>query len=484
MPDVDLIVIGAGMAGINAAARAVEAKASVALIERDRLGGTCPLRGCIPSKALIRSAEVANEVRRAGDYGIAVEGVRVDMGAVTDRVQAIVERGHAGTKAYLESLPGLDVVMGEASFVEPGVVRVGDRVVRAPRIVIATGSEPSAPPIPGLAETPYLTSNDVLTLRELPERIVTIGAGAIGLELGQALSRLGAQVAMVEMAPRLLGDADPEMGDDLAALLRAEGVDVVLGARVERVARRGAGVRVTIDADGGARDIDADAILLGAGRGATVERLEIARAGVEGSARGVPVDARLMTTAPGHYAAGDVLGPPYAPFTHTARFQGRAAAGNALGIDPHDVGTDHGPAAIFTDPEFVRIGLTADVARARGYDAGTASVAFSGGKARAWGVEHGRVSAVVDRAARRILGVQVLGYHAADLIHPVAVAMQAGSAEPLLNAFHVHPTLGETVQAAVRSALDWHGRGSRLCRGRRRGETSLGTLPGSPATRR
>ena len=453
MADVNLIVIGAGMAGMNAAARAAEAEASVAVIERDRVGGTCPIRGCIPSKALIRSAEIAHEARHAADYGIHVDGLRVDMGAVIDRVQGIVDRGANGARAYLESLPGLRLVMGEATFEEPGVVVVDGERIRAPRVIVATGNTPAPPPIPGLQETPYLTSSDVLVRRELPERLVVIGAGPIGLELGQALSRLGARVTMVEVAPRLLMAADPEMGDELATLLRGEGIEILLDATVERTAPRGGGVRVTVTAGGATREIDADALLVGAGWASDVGSLHLDRAGVDGGPEGVPVDARLQTSQGGHYAAGDVLGPPFGAYTHTARALGRGAASNALDVDPHDVGPDHGPAAIFTDPEFVSIGLTEGAAREKGLDIGVGTSGFSGGKARAWGQERGLVKAVVDRATHKILGAQVLAYHGADLIHPVVVAIQAGSAEPLTNAFHIHPTLGEPVQGAVRSAL-------------------------------
>jgi pyruvate/2-oxoglutarate dehydrogenase complex dihydrolipoamide dehydrogenase (E3) component len=451
--DVDLIVIGAGMAGINAAARAVEAEASVAVIERDRVGGTCPIRGCIPSKALIRSAEIAHEARHAAAYGVHVDGVRVDMGAVIDRVQAIVDRGANGAREYLQSLPGLRLVMGEAAFEEPGVVVVDGERIRAPRVVVATGNRPAPPPIPGLAETPYLTSTDVLVMRELPERLVVIGAGPVGLELGQALARLGARVTLIEAAPRLLAAADPELGDELAGLLREEGIEILLDATVERTARRGEGVRVTVTADGATRELDADALLVGAGWWSDVEALHLDRAGVEGGPKGVPVDARLQTSRGGHFAAGDVLGPPFGAYTHTARALGRAAASNALDQGAHDVGPDHGPAAIFTDPEFVSVGLTETAAREKGLDIGVGTSRFSGGKARAWGQERGLAKAVVDRATHRILGVQVLAYHGADLIHPVVVAIQAGSAEPLVNAFHIHPTLGEPVQGAVRSAL-------------------------------
>jgi pyruvate/2-oxoglutarate dehydrogenase complex dihydrolipoamide dehydrogenase (E3) component len=454
MAGVDLIVIGGGMAGMNAAARASEAQASVALIERDRVGGTCPLRGCIPSKALIRSAEVAHEVRTAGDYGVRVAGLEVDMGAVTDRVQAIIDRGAAGARAYLESLPGVRIVTGEARFEGAGLVVVNGETLRAPRVVVATGAEPIVVPIPGLAETPHLTSTDALALRELPQRLLVIGAGAVGLELGQALSRLGARVTLVESAPRLLPQAEPELAETLGELLAGEGIELLVGATIERASTRpDGGPRLTVTHQGRTRELDGDALLLGAGRGSSVESLHLAAAGIEGGPKGVPVDARLQTTRPGHFAAGDVLGPPFGQFTHVARRLGREAAGNALGLDAHDVDRDPGPRTIFTDPELVSVGLTEAQAREAGHEVGVGTSEFSGGKARAWGQERGLAKVVADRGARRILGAHILAYHGADLVHPVVVAMQAGSPDPLLDAFHVHPTLGETVQAAARSAV-------------------------------
>ncbi|WP_217923005.1 dihydrolipoyl dehydrogenase family protein [Miltoncostaea oceani] len=454
MPALDLIVIGAGMAGINAAGRAAEAGAQVAVIERGRIGGTCPTRGCIPSKALIRSAEIAHEVRTAGDYGIVVDGYRVDMGAVIDRVQRIVDKGSAGATAYLESLETVRIVRGEARFAEPGVVVVGDERLRAPRVLVATGAEPIVLPIPGLAETPHLTSDDVLLLREVPPRLVVIGAGPIGLELGQALSRLGSSVTLIEAAPTLMPGADPEIGEALHELLEAEGIAIACGADVERVGTGPDGrPRVAFTAGGVAREVDGDALLLGAGRGPSVAALDLAAAGVDGGPRGIPVDARLATSREGHYAAGDVLGAPWGAYTHVARQLGRDAAENALGLGAHDVTPDPGPRAVFTDPEFATVGMTEEEARRAGHDVGVGLTRFSGGKARAWGQERGLVKVVADRATRRILGAHVLAYHAADLVHPVVVAMRAGSADPLLDAFHIHPTLGEPVQGAARSAL-------------------------------
>jgi pyruvate/2-oxoglutarate dehydrogenase complex dihydrolipoamide dehydrogenase (E3) component len=452
--DVDLIVIGSGMAGINAAARASEAEASVAVIERDRVGGTCPIRGCIPSKALIRSAEVAHDVASAAEYGVRVDGFTVDVGAVIGRVQAIVDRGADGARSYLESLPGVRLLMGEARFEEPGVVSVDGERLRSPRVVIAAGGAPRPLPVLGLEEVGYLTSDDVLRLRELPERLLVIGAGSVGLELGQALGRLGSRVTMVEVTERLLPAAEPEVGETLAELLVAEGIELMTGARIKRAETRpGGGPRLALELDGRSLELDGDAILLGAGRAPHVESLRLDEAGVDGGPEGLPVDARLRTSQDGHFAAGDVLGPPFGAFTPTARRLGREAVENALGIDPHDVSRDDGPTAIFTDPEYARVGLTEAQAREAGHDVGAAARDFSGGKGRAWGQERGVVKAVVDRASRRILGAHVLAYHAADLIHPVAVAMQAGGTDALTDAIHIHPTLGEPVQGAVRSAL-------------------------------
>jgi pyruvate/2-oxoglutarate dehydrogenase complex dihydrolipoamide dehydrogenase (E3) component len=450
----DLIVIGAGMAGMNAAGRASEAGARVAVIERDRVGGTCPIRGCIPSKALIRSAEVAHEVRTAVRYGVRVDSFSVDMGAVVDRVQGIIDAGEAGARGWLESLPGVRLVAGEARFRGPGEVEVDGEVLRAPRVVIAAGAEPALVQVAGLGDVPVLTSTDALALRELPERLLVIGAGPVGLELGQAYSRLGSRVTLVEIAPRLLIKDEEEIAAVLRERLEGEGVEILTAAAIERAENRpGGGVRLVVTHEGATRVLDGDALLLGAGRASSVESLRLAEAGIEGSPAGIPVDARLQSSREGHFAAGDVLGPPFGPYTHTARALGRSAAENALGVDAHDVSPDFGPRAIFTDPEVVTIGMTEEQARADGHDVGVGTSGFTGGKGRSWGREDGLAKAVVDRASRRILGAHVVAYHAADLIHPVVVAVRAGSADPLLDAFHIHPTFGERVRDAVRAAL-------------------------------
>lgn len=452
-PDtVDLVVVGAGMAGINAAARASATGARVVVIERDRVGGTCPIRGCIPSKALIRCAEVAHEVARAGDFGIRVGRVEVDFAAVMDRVRRIIDKGAAGARGYLESLEGVELVEGEARLAGAEAVEVGGRTIRAPRILLATGAEAATPPIPGLEAVSPLTSDDLFGLGTLPGRILVVGAGPIALEMGQALHRLGARVTMVEVAPRLLPGVERPLADELGDLLREEGIEILVGAEIQRLARVPGGVRMDVAAGGAARVLEGDAVLVAAGRRACVGPLGLDAAGVAVDRRGVVVDARLRSmTSPTVWAAGDVLGPEWGQYTHVARRQGESAAANALDDDPHDVPHDVGPRAVFTDPELVSIGLTEEEAREQGHEVAVGTGEFSGGKARAWGQERGRVTVIAERGTGRLLGAHVLAYHGADLIHPVAVAMRCGdgTGAPLVAADHVHPTLGEVVKSAV-----------------------------------
>lgn len=453
--DYDVIVIGAGMAGINAVATAIGAGSKVALVERDRIGGTCPIRGCIPSKTLIQSAEVAHMARRARDFGIEVGDVHVDYPKVIERVQSIVDRGSNGARGYLESLEALDIVYGEARMAGPNEVAVNGDALRAPRVVLATGSEPASVPIDGLAEVGYWTSDDLLKRPELPDRLVVIGAGPIGLELGQALGRLGSTVTIVEVLPALLPMADPEVGEVLLESLLEEGIEMLLGANVQR-AEHGpdGGKRLLVDHGGETRTLDADVILLGAGRVPAIGALDLDAAGVEATPKGIEVDSRLATSGNGVYAAGDVLGAPYGPFTHVARRLGREVVENALDLDSHDVSIEWGPHAIFTDPNVVMVGVSEADARAAGHEVNVGTSNFSGGRARAMGEERGFAKVVSEAGSGRILGAQIIGHFAADLIHPVAVAMNAGDGtiDPICRTMHVHPTLGEVVKSAADAA--------------------------------
>jgi pyruvate/2-oxoglutarate dehydrogenase complex dihydrolipoamide dehydrogenase (E3) component len=458
MSEYDVIVVGAGMAGLNATATAQAAGARVALVERtDRVGGTCPIRGCIPSKAMIRSAEIAHDARHASEYGVHTGDVSVDFGEVMTRVRGIVEKGSRGARGWVESLDGVDLIFGQGTLADPTTVLVDGRELVAPKVLLTTGAEPGRVPIPGLDRTPYITSDDVLLdLTELPGDVLIIGAGPIGLEFGQAFTRFGANVTIVEKLPRLLPGGDPDLAGELAEHLTAEGITLLTGADIRRAETSEDGrPSLIVDRDGREQTLTGDALLLSVGRGPAVEGLGLDAAGVDHSARGVVVDERLQTSVAGVWAAGDILTGEWGAFTHVARRLGKEMVQNALGLDPHNVDADSGPRAIFTDPEMASIGLSAAEAEEQGYDVVVGRSGFSGGKARAWGQEKGTAVIVGEKGTGRILGAEILGYHAADLLHPVVVAMQVPGAPASLVAdtFHIHPTLGEVVQGAAAQIL-------------------------------
>lgn len=291
----------------------------------------------------------------------------------------------------------------------PTEVRVGERVVRAPRIIIATGAAPTRPPIPGLEDTPDLTSDDVLQLAELPRWLIVIGAGSIALELGQVLERRGAQVTLLEVQPRLLPDEDHEIVDALRDLLVAEGLGIHTGIGIARTEARGSdGVRVVVTAPGAVRNVDADAHIVATGRAPVVAGLALAAAGLEDGARGINVDSHLQTSQLGIFAAGDILGGPWGQFTHVARRLGVEVAELALGLDQYEVHPDTGPHAVFTAPELASIGLTEHAAREAGFDVRVGRGRFSGGTARAWG-GRGLAKVVVETGTDRILGAHIVG---------------------------------------------------------------------------
>ena len=279
-----------------------------------------------------------------------------------------------------------------------------------------------------------------------------IGAGPIALELGQAMARLGSTVTIVEVLPRMLPAAEPEISDMLRGHLTDEGIEILTGIEIVEVQP---GPQLAIRHHGASRTIEADVLLVATGRGPAVSTLALDRTGVDATRRGIAVDAHLQTTRPGIFAAGDVVGLPYGAFTPVARRMGVSVAENALGINPHDVDTDWGPTAIFTDPEVSSVGMTEASAREAGHDVAIGTANVTGGKARAWGEERGMVKVVVDRPSRRLLGAHILAYHGADLIHAIAIAMnaQGGTVDPILATMHIHPTLGEVVLAAVQRAV-------------------------------
>lgn len=450
MERVDTIVIGGGMAGLPLALRAARHGPAI-LVERELLGGTCLNRGCIPTKTMIHSAKVAQLVRKADELGVRASFESVDLAAVVARKDEVVGSIRSGSYRAVEQREGLTLVEAEASFLSPRRLRIGDREVEAVRIFVNTGARTAIPPIDGLGDVDYLTNRAMLELTELPRDLVVIGGGYVGCEFAQMFSRFGSHVTIIQRAPRLLPEEEPEVSAVVGAAFDREGIEVLLDAEANSVAASGGRKTVTARQHGEERSVTADALLLAAGRRPNTDGLGLEAAGVEVDERGfVRVDDRLRTSESGIVALGDVTGPPM--FTHTAR-DDAVIAYRSVFRDAERVSTAGKivPHGVFTDPEVGAVGLTEAEAEAAGHDVSTGVEHFSGvAKARAMGETDGFVKFVTDRQTGKILGCHIVGPEAANLVHEAVLAMQLGaSASDIAATMHIHPSLAEGVNAAA-----------------------------------
>jgi mercuric reductase len=451
----DLIVIGAGSAARDAAGRAASRHgARVALIERERWGGSCPNVACSPTKAYLVAADLIHDVNElAGLIGIEVSEARANLARIRERKEAL-KKPQAKWVADLQA-QGYATFEGEASFVDARTLRVGDRELTAERILIATGSRTAVPPIAGIEGIDWLDHISALELTEVPESLLVVGAGAVGLEFGQAFSRFGSQVTIVDALDQIAPHTDLEAARELQASLEGEGIPVLLGTFVQSVARDGGGLVATLAPreGGGTREIRAERILLASGRKPNVEELALDRAGVELGRLGVVVDGRLRTSVPGIWAAGDVTG--LAPFTPAAQYQARIAVDDMFGVGGREADYTVLPTAIFTDPELAGVGLTEEEATARGIAVGTAVHPLAGVRRATYlNVKHGLFKIVYDRTSRKVLGLHVVSRNASDIVQGLAVAISLGATvDDLALAHHTFPTFGEGVKAAAEKAL-------------------------------
>ncbi|MGY1712620.1 dihydrolipoyl dehydrogenase family protein [Geodermatophilus sp. SYSU D00758] len=437
----DLLVVGGGTAGLVGAHTAATLGARVALVERDRTGGDCLWTGCVPSKALLAAAAAAADARAAHRLGVDVGDVRVDFARVRAHVQAAIRTLQPEDSPEALEAAGATVLAGEAVLTAPDRARVGDREVPFRAALLATGAAPLLPPVPGLAAAGPLTSETVWDLEELPGRVVVLGGGPIGCELGQALARLGAEVAVVDAADRLLPEEDADAAATVTAALRRDGVQVHTGAAAARVAP---GVLHLAD---GTR-LAFDRLFVAVGRRARTGGLGCAAAGVDLRDDGtVAVDATLRTTNPRVWAAGDVTGPPF--LTHTAGMHGSVAAGNAvLGlarrIDPVV------PRVTYTSPELAAVGVRPDEARAAGLTVRRVPHTRLD-RAVTEGVTDGSTALVLDRR-RRVVGATVVGPRAGETLAELTLAVRRGlRARDLAGTTHAYPTYDDAV---VDAALD------------------------------
>ncbi len=453
--DRNLVVIGAGAAGLVTAYIGAAVKAKVTLVESHKMGGDCLNYGCVPSKALIKTATLARQIRHASDYGLARAEATVDFSQVMERVARVVREvePHDSVERYTQL--GVDVVLGRARITSPWHVEItkddGTTQTLATRsIVVATGAAPFVPPLPGLDDAGYLTSDTLWGLRELPRRLVVLGGGPIGCELAQAFARLGSQVTQVEQLPRLLAREDEEVSSFARRALEADGVTVLAGHKALRCERREGEKTLVIEAGGTERAIAFDALLVAVGRSARLTGFGLEELGIP-VARTVQTDEYLRTIYPNILAAGDVAGP--FQFTHTAAHQAWYASVNALFGSLKKFKVDYRviPSATFIDPEVARVGLNEQEAQAQGVACEVTRYGIDDlDRAIADSAAHGFVKVLTEPGRDRILGVTIVGEHAADLLAEYVLAMKHGlGLNKILGTIHTYPTLAEANKYAA-----------------------------------
>jgi pyruvate/2-oxoglutarate dehydrogenase complex dihydrolipoamide dehydrogenase (E3) component/uncharacterized membrane protein YdjX (TVP38/TMEM64 family) len=486
--DYNMVVIGAGSAGLVSAYIAAATKAKVALIEKHRMGGDCLNTGCVPSKALLRSAKLLSHIARSRQFGIERASAEFDFADVMQRVQRVVKavEPHDSVERYTGL--GVDCVTGAATITSPWTVDVataaGPRTLTTKNIVIAAGARPFVPPIPGLAEVGYLTSDTVWNLRTLPRRLVVLGGGPIGSELTQAFARLGAQVTQVEMLPRLLVREDPEVSALLKQRFEAEGIRVLVEHKAKQFLFDGGEKVMLAEHEGSDVRIPFDEVLVAVGRVANTSGYGLEELGIGTTkARTVETDEYLQTIYPNIFACGDVAGPYQ--FTHTAAHQAWYAAVNALFGSLRRYRADYRviPWTTFTEPEVARVGINEQEAKQRNVPHAVTVYGLDDlDRAIADEEAHGFVKVLTSPGTDRILGVTIVGEHAGDLLAEYVLAMKHGlGLNRILGTIHVYPTLAEANKYAAgawKRGTVTRGQWSFLAafQGWRRGEHGLGKV--------
>jgi pyruvate/2-oxoglutarate dehydrogenase complex dihydrolipoamide dehydrogenase (E3) component len=443
----NLVVIGAGTAGLTAAAGCATIGGRVALIERRFTGGDCLIAGCVPSKGIISASRVAAIVREAGTYGVRVPpGATVDFPAVMERMRRLRARISPSDSVQHLAEIGVEVFLGEGRFTGRETIQVNGATLRFARAVIATGSRAVIPPIPGLKEAGFLTNETLFELTALPRRFAMIGAGPIGCEMAQTFQRLGSQVTLIDTAPHILIREDADAAEIVQQAFVREGVQLLLNAKVVRVEVRDGEKVIVIEQQGRAVEVACDAILVGVGRAPNTGDLGLEAAGVAYDKNGIHVNDRLQTTNPSIYAAGDVCAP--FKFTHTANSLGRMAMVNALFWGRNRMSRLVVPWCTYTDPEIAHVGFYEEQARERGYRVTTLTVPLSeNDRALLDGEEEGFVRVHLKQGTDEILGATVVAAHAGDLLTYFTLAMTAGKGlAALAGPIYPYPTQAEVLK--------------------------------------
>jgi len=448
----DVVVIGGGPGGYVAAIHAAHLGAEVALIEKDRLGGTCLNRGCIPTKALVRSTEVFLEAKRADEFGVEIGSVKANLPQIMARKKKVVDTAVSGVEQLIK-VNRVSLHYGTGRLVSPRLVKVNTTEIRAKKIIVATGSKSTVLPVDGLGLPGVITTDDILELEELPESLVVIGGSHVGVEFASIFNALGTKVTIVKRRPLLLEPVDGEIGRRFAQLLPRQGIRVITGAAVKAILRDGSLLRVVWDTPEGEQGVNGQMVLMATGRQPYSEGLGWSELGLKMEGGAIAVNEYLETNIEGIHAIGDVLGRHMS--AHVASYEGEIATENALGrrrqADYRAV-----PTCVFTYPEIAGVGITEQDARDSNTPHKVSKFPFAAcGRAIAMGETVGMVKIICHAHDGKVLGVHIMGPHAGDLIAEGALAIQLGAtARDLAHTIHAHPTLPEAVRETAMGLLD------------------------------
>lgn len=450
---IKVVVIGGGPGGYVAAIRAAQLGAEVALVEKENLGGTCLNVGCIPTKALLHSAELYEEAKEGAKYGVIASDVKVDFLKVQERKKAVTKQLVSGVKGLLASNK-VKVVSGEASFISKDTIEVktekGTEKIKADKFIIATGSIPAKPPIPGIDSKQCIDSTGALELQEVPKSMVIVGGGVIGVEIATLYSALGCKIVVIEMLDEILPMMDGELTKMIRAKLAKKGVEIYTSTKVMSFKDTGANVEVTVEMkDGSTKVFAGEKALISIGRRTNTATIGLEKVGIVNDRGRITVNDKMETNVPGIYAVGDCIGKIM--LAHIASAQGEIAAENALGHN-NVFDSKTNPSCVYTKPEFASVGLTEEAAKAQGLDyiVGKFPLAANG-RAMIMG-EDGMIKIIAGKKYKEVLGAHILGPRATDLIGEMALAIgMEATIDEVIATIHAHPTVAEAIKEAALS---------------------------------
>jgi len=452
----DVLILGGGPAGYIAAIRSAQLGMSVAVIERDKLGGVCVNIGCIPTKALLHSAYIARLLGESKEFGVEATNIKTDYGVAMKRSRKVSDQNSKGVE-FLMKKHKVTVVKG-SGVLQPGKkVKVGGDVYEAKKaVLVATGSRVKGIPQIGLEinKTTVISSDEALLMEKVPASLAIVGAGAVGMEFADIFNAFGVKITLIEALPRILPLEDAEASDAVAKSYRKRGIEVIAGAKVTKATVGKDKVTLDVDAGGEKKFVAVDMVLMAAGRAVNTENIGLAECGIQITERGfIKVDKNLQTTAPGYYAIGDVAGPPM--LAHKGFREGSFVAELIAGQKPHAIKYDNVPSVTYCHPEVASIGLSEEQCKERKLDYVAGRFPFSAnGRARGTGETEGFVKILRDKKYGEILGAHIVGGHASEIIHELAVARENEyTVEEVELAIHAHPTMSEAVAEAALDSL-------------------------------